>query len=214
MKNIEGAIFDLDGTLIDSMGIWEKIDYEFLNKRNLKVPCDLKDKIQSLTFEEGANFFKKNFNLKESPKEILNEWNSMVIKEYSLNIKLKNNAKDFLIKLKNKGIKLAIATSNTAELTKLVLKNNEILHFFDSITTISEVNRNKSFPDIYLLCAKKLNLSPEKCVVFEDILPAIKSAKAANMKTIGVYDTCSKDKEDAIKKIADYYIYNYKELTL
>lgn len=61
MKNIEGTIFDLDGTLIDSMGIWEKIDYEFLNKRNLKVPYDLKDKIESLTFEEGANFFQEKF---------------------------------------------------------------------------------------------------------------------------------------------------------
>lgn len=78
----------------------------------------------------------------------------MVVKEYSHNIKLKNNVRDFLIKLKNKGVKLAIATSNTPELTKLVLENNKILDLFDSITTISEVNRNKTFPDIYLLCAK------------------------------------------------------------
>lgn len=154
LKNIEGAIFDLDGTLIDSMGIWEKIDYDFLNKRNLKVPQDLKDKIGTLTFEEGANFFKKNFKLKESQEEILKEWHNMVVEEYSHNIKLKNNVRDFLIKLKNKGVKLAIATSNTPELTKLVLENNKILDLFDSITTISEVNRNKTFPDIYLLCAK------------------------------------------------------------
>ncbi len=78
----------------------------------------------------------------------------MVVEEYSHNIKLKNNVKDFLIKLKNKGIKLAVATSNTPELTKLVLKKNKILDLFDSITTISEVNRNKTFPDIYILCAK------------------------------------------------------------
>ncbi|KEI94489.1 HAD family hydrolase [Clostridium botulinum A2B7 92] len=214
MKNIEGAIFDLDGTLIDSMGIWEKIDYDFLNKRNIKVPQDLKDKIETLTFEEGANFFKKNFKLKESQEEILKEWHNMVIKEYSHNIKLKNNVRDFLIKLKNKGVKLAIATSNTPELTKLVLENNKILDLFDSITTISEVNRNKTFPDIYLLCAEKLKLPAEKCAVFEDILPAIKSAKAAKMKTIGIYDDSSKDDENKIKEISDYYIYDYKELII
>ncbi|ACA54012.1 HAD family hydrolase [Clostridium botulinum] len=214
MKNIEGAIFDLDGTLIDSMGIWGKIDYDFLNKRNIKVPQDLKDKIETLTFEEGANFFKKNFKLKESQEEILKEWHNMVVKEYSHNIKLKNNVRDFLIKLKNKGVKLAIATSNTPELTKLVLENNKILDLFDSITTISEVNRNKTFPDIYLLCAEKLKLPAEKCAVFEDILPAIKSAKAAKMKTIGIYDDSSKDDENKIKEISDYYIYDYKELII
>ncbi|MFV3013778.1 HAD family hydrolase [Clostridium botulinum] len=214
MKNIEGAIFDLDGTLIDSMGIWEKIDYDFLNKRNIKVPQDLKDKIETLTFEEGANFFKKSFKLKESQEEILKEWHNMVVKEYSHNIKLKNNVRDFLIKLKNKGVKLAIATSNTPELTKLVLENNKILDLFDSITTISEVNRNKTFPDIYLLCAEKLKLPAEKCAVFEDILPAIKSAKAAKMKTIGIYDDSSKDDENKIKEISDYYIYDYKELII
>lgn len=214
LKSIQGAIFDLDGTLIDSMTIWEKIDYDFLSKRNLKVSSDLKNKIETLTFEEGANFFKKNFKLKESPEEILKEWHNMVVKEYSHNIKLKNNVKDFLIKLKNKGVKLAVATSNTPELTKLVLEKNKILDLFDSITTISEVNRNKTFPDIYILCAKKLNLSPEKCAVFEDILPAIKSAKAAKMKTIGIYDDSSKNQENKIKEIADYYIYDYKELII
>ncbi|KRU26271.1 HAD family hydrolase [Clostridium sporogenes] len=214
MKNIEGAIFDLDGTLIDSMAVWEKIDYDFLNKRNLEVPLDLKNKIETLTFEEGANFFKKNFKLKESQEEILKEWHNMVVKEYSHNIKLKNNVRDFLIKLKNKGVKLAIATSNTPELTKLVLENNKILDLFDSITTISEVTRNKTFPDIYLLCAEKLNLPAEKCAVFEDILPAIKSAKAAKMKTIGIYDDSSKDEENKIREISDYYIYDYKELII
>ncbi|EJO5347487.1 HAD family phosphatase [Clostridium botulinum] len=214
MKNIEGAIFDLDGTLIDSLGLWEKIDYDFLNKRNLTVPPDLKNNIESLTFDEGADFFKKNFKLKESKEEILKEWNSMVVKEYSHNIKLKNNAKDFLINLKNKGVKLAIATNNTPELTKLVLENNKILHLFDSITTICEVTRNKTFPDIYLLCAKKLNLSPEKCAVFEDILPAIKAAKAAKMKTVGIYDPSSENQKNEIKKIVDYYIYDYKQFII
>lgn len=214
MKNIAGAIFDLDGTLIDSMTIWDKIDYDFLNKRNLKVPSSLKSEIETLTFEEGANYFKKNFNLKESVKEILDEWNNMAVNEYSHNIKLKKNVRDFLINLKSKSIKLSIATSNTPKLTRLVLENNKILHLFDSITTINEVNRNKTFPDIYLLCAKKLNLSPEKCAVFEDILPAIKSAKAAKMKTVGVYDHSSKYQEQKIKRLADYYIYDYNELKL
>ena len=88
MFDFKGAIFDLDGTLIDSMGVWEKIDREFLKKRNISIPSDYIEKINSMSFKKVAKYTIERFKLKESPEELIKEWNEMAIYEYSNNIKL------------------------------------------------------------------------------------------------------------------------------
>lgn len=212
LNGIKAAIFDMDGTLIDSMGVWTKIDIDFLEKRGLQAPQDLKSSIEHLTFLECAEFFKKNFVLQDTLEEIMNEWNEMAKDAYEYNIKLKPGVIDYLNLLKTLGIKLSIATSNTLSLIEKVLKNNEIYDFFDSITTIDEVTRGKNFPDIYLLAAKKLGVLPKECVVFEDILPAVLGAKAAGMKVVGVHDVYSEYQQKDIIKNADKYILGFYEL--
>ena len=212
LNNIKAAIFDMDGTLIDSMGVWNKIDIDFLQKRGYQVPENLKSNIEHLTFLECAEYFKKNFALGDTLQEIMAEWNEMAENEYAYNIKLKLGVNEYLIFLKSLGIKISIATSNNLSLIEKVLKSNEIYHFFDSITTTDEVIRGKSFPDIYLLAAKKLGVVPKECVVFEDILPAILGAKAAGMKVIGVHDTYSAYQQKDIMKHADKYIFHFHEL--
>jgi len=211
--NIKAAIFDLDGTLIDSMWLWKKIDYDFLKLRGLQVPSDLFDNIAHLNFLDTAKYFKNRFNLKDDVEKIMNEWNEMAYNEYAHNIKLKPYAKEYLNLLKSKGIKLAIATSNHPKLLEVVLNNNKIYDYFDAISTTLEVKRGKNFPDIYLLSANKLNVSPNECVVFEDIASAIKGAKAAGMKVIGVHDIHSEHQIDEIINLADHFIYKYEELT-
>lgn len=210
--NIEAAIFDMDGTLIDSMWVWEKIDIKYLEKRNIPIPKDLNESIAHLTFQECAKYFKNTFNLNDTVETIMDEWNTMAIYEYSHNVKLKKGALDFLTLLKNKGIKLGLATSNCDMLLKIALKNNDIYDIFDCITTSDEVNKSKEFPDVYLLCAEKLKVSPEHCIVFEDILPAIRGAKSAGMKVVGVHDIYAKNQKKEIMKNADFYILEYNEL--
>jgi HAD superfamily hydrolase (TIGR01509 family) len=209
---IKGAIFDLDGTLIDSMGVWNKIDYDFLAKRGISLPEDLGHAIKSLSFKETALYFKDRFNLQESIEDIMNEWSVMAFNEYAFNIKLKPGVDKFLSKLKAKGIKIALATVTGQKLLKAVLENNGIFKYFDAVSTTSEVARGKSFPDIYLLSAEKLGLKPEECVVFEDILPAVLGAKAAGMKVIGVYDKCSENERHEIEGHADRYICSFNDL--
>lgn len=209
LNSIEAAIFDMDGTLIDSMGLWYKIDYDFLNKRGIALPKDLKKSIEHLSFEETAKYFKSRFELKESEDEIIEEWYKMVYYEYSNCIKLKDGAYEFLSYLKENSIKLGLATSNAEELTEAVLKRNKIYNFFDAITYSSEVDKPKSCPDIYLLAAEKLNVNPSSCMVFEDILPGIMGAKKAGMRAYGVYDELSKEDMDKIKDEADGFIENY-----
>ncbi|MBC8061093.1 MAG: HAD family phosphatase [Clostridiaceae bacterium] len=212
LNKIKAAIFDMDGTLIDSMGVWSKIDIDFLEKRGFLAPENLKSNIEHLTFLECAEYFKDNFALTNTLQEIMDEWTEMAQSEYEYNIRLKPGVKEYLNLLKTLGIKISIATSNNLALIEKVLKNNEVYDYFDSITTIDEVKRGKNFPDIYLLAAKKLGVLPNECIVFEDILPAVLGAKAAGMKVIGVYDAYSDYQQKDIIKHADKYIFEFYEL--
>lgn len=212
LKNIKAAIFDMDGTLVDSMWVWSKIDIEFLKKRGLELPNDLKDNIEHLSFTDTAKYFKERFKLQESIEDIMKEWNDMAFEEYSKNIKLKAGADRFLSTLKTAGIKIALATSNSNLLLEASLKNNGVFQYFDVITTTDEVERGKNFPDIYLLTAKKLGVASEECIVFEDILPAVMGAKAAGMKVVGVFDEYSEHQKIDIINTADYFINEYKDI--
>lgn len=212
LNNIKAAIFDMDGTLIDSMWVWTKIDIDFLKKRGIELPSDLKNSIEHLSFTDTARYFKDRFNLPEDVNSIMEEWNQMAYEEYSNSIKLKPGARDYLNLLKSKGIKLALATSNSMTLLEVVLRNTGIYEYFDIITLTDEVKRSKSYPDIYLLSAEKLGVKPEECIVFEDILPAVLGAKAAGMKVIGVHDLYSDYQKEDIINNADYFIYKYEDL--
>lgn len=211
LKGIKGAIFDLDGTLIDSMWVWEKIDYDFLSKRNLAFPDDLRVNIEHLSFVEVAKYFKHRFNLNENIEDIMQEWNNMAYNEYSTNVLLKPHAREFLLALKSMNIKTAIATSNSRLLMNAALNNNGIADMFDAVTTLDEAGKVKNSPEIYLLSAKRLNIQPSECIVFEDILPAVKGAKAAGMKVIGVHDTYSEFQRKDIMQTADTYISDFQE---
>lgn len=211
LKGIKGAIFDLDGTLIDSMWVWEKIDHDFLKKRNLDFPDDLRGNIEHLSFREVAKYFKSRFSLNENIEDIMNEWNDMAYYEYSTNVMLKPYAKEFLLFLKSINVRTAIATSNSMLLMNAALENNGILHMFDAVTTLDEVGKVKNSPEIYLMSAKKLSIPPSECIVFEDILPAVKGAKAAGMRVIGVHDSYSEFQKEDILQVADRYISDFHE---
>lgn len=212
LTNIKAAIFDMDGTLIDSMWVWERIDVEYLAGKGFDVPPNLREEIEPMTFAECAVYFKNTFSLKESIEEIMQEWNDMAYEKYENEIKLKPHAKDFLDYLKKNNIRLAIATSNYMPLVEIVLKNNNVYDYFDFVTVTDEVDRGKSFPDIYLLSAEKLGVKPCECVVFEDILAAVNGAKAAGMTVVGVYDLYSEHQKFEMKDVADKYILDFDEL--
>ena len=213
-SDIKAAIFDLDGTLIDSMALWNSIDVNYLKKFNLAVPERLQDDICHLNFQETAAYFKDRFNIPDSLDKIMADWHNMAYDAYCTSIKLKKGVVEFLQFLKDSNIKIALATSNSNDLLEASLKANKIYDFFDAITTTSEVERNKEFPDVYLLAAKKLSVAPESCMVFEDLPTAIKGAKKGNMKVVGIYDAWNEDQWSLIKSLSDYSIKDYRELLI
>ncbi|AQM59427.1 HAD family phosphatase [Clostridium baratii] len=212
LTNIKAAIFDLDGTLINSMSLWDQIDIDYLTSKNIPVPDDLNDEISHLSFNQVAVYFKERFKLEDSLDDIKNTWNTMAYNHYSSDITLKDGVVEFLDFLKKSNIKIGLATSNSTELLEASLKFNKIYDYFDAITITDEVSIGKHEPDVYLLAAKKLNVKPEECIVFEDILPAVKGAKKAGMKVIAVEDECSVlDKDDIIKN-SDGFINDFRVL--
>lgn len=212
MRNFKGAIFDLDGTLFDSMGIWKDVDLAFFNKRGIEMPEDYQECIKDMHFRPMAEYTKERFNLSDDIHDIMDEWCALCFEEYEKNIALKCGAQEFLKMLKKMGIKIAFATANTKELSEVCLKSNAIFDLFDANAYLFEAGTNKNEPDIYLLACKRMGLNPTECIVFEDILPAIKGAKKGGFTVCGVYDAFSEKDTPEIKKNADYYIKSFSEL--
>ena len=208
----KGAVFDLDGTLLDSMEVWKNIDIEFLSKRGLEVPKGYSDEILAMSFRETAEYTIARFGLQEQPDDVMHGWNQMAIEAYGHHVQLKPGAKEYLLKLKSHGIRLGVCTALSQKLYLPCLQNNNIYELFDACISTDDVSRGKNYPDAWLLCAARLGISSQDCMAFEDILPAIQGAKAAHMKICGVFDKYSeKDKAD-ILKLSDMYIHSFHEL--
>ena len=209
----EAVIFDLDGTLIDSMGIWSQIDNDFLTSRNIKLTEDLFDDLEGgNSFFEVAAHFKKKFNLPESMEEIIKGWMKIAYYHYENTIVLKSGVLEFLDFLKSNKIKRAIGTSNVRLLTEAVLKKNGILDYFETIVTGENGIKGKPFPDIFLTAAKKMNVEPNNCLVIEDLTDGVKAAKNAEMSVWAIFDKFSENKKNILVELSDNYFNNYKEM--
>lgn len=211
-KNIEACIFDLDGTLVDSMTMWKQIDIDYLAKFGIDLPEDLQQSISGLSFHETAVYFQNRFGITDDTETIESTWNSMAEDYYRYKVPLKSGVPEFLAKLKEKGYKTGIATSNSTELLEIVLEALNIRQYFDEIHTAGEVAKGKPAPDIYLLVADRLRTEPDKCMVFEDLCVGINGAIAAGMKTCAVEDRFSACEREEKKRLSDYFIDDYTEI--
>lgn len=209
----KAVIFDLDGTLIDSMGIWIQVDKEYLQMRGIPVPDNLFMDVEGgNSFNEICLYFKKKFNLPESIKEIGEEWTKMVAEHYKTDVKLKPGSFELLQFLKEKDIKIGVGTSNSKYLAETVLKANGVLRFFDSIIAGCDDIKGKPFPDIFLKAAKELNLLPRDCLVIEDVLVGVQAAKNAGMDVFAIYDEHAAHETEKIKQNADFCAEDFEQI--
>ncbi len=214
LDNIHAVIFDLDGTLVDSMWLWKQIDIDYFAKFNIVLPDTLQSEIEGMSFTETAHYIKNKFRFPDTIEQMKNTWNEMALHKYRYEVPFKEGIPKFLSYCKKNNIKLAIATSNSRELVDAVGEALDFDMYFDCIMTACEVERGKPSPDIYLAVSKKLNITPNECLVFEDIVPGIMAGLNAGMKVCAVEDDYSKKQKEEKMRLADYYIKDYNDISL
>lgn len=212
LTDIEAVIFDLDGTLVDSMWMWHEIDVEFLGKRNLPLPPTYQKDIEGMSFTETAYYTKELFQLPETVAELKEIWNGMAREKYATEVPLKPGASRFLSYCRKQQIPLGIATSNSRELVDAVADAHCLTDYIQVITTSCEVAKGKPAPDVYLEAAKRLHVRPGSCLVFEDVPMGILAGKNAGMKVCAVEDRFSAEQRLEKRRLADYYITSYEQV--
>lgn len=212
---IKGVIFDLDGTLIDSMKIWTKIDRKLLRENGVEnIPPDISDRVRKMTIEESAQYFIDEFGFECTSEYIIKRIEELVRIEYEENIPLKSYAAEFLDYLDEKKIPYGVATATYKGLAEAVLKRCGIWERMRFLLTEVEYPLGKNFPDIFLGGAERLGLEPEEVLVVEDSLHCIETAAKAGFITAGVYDEVSWNEQSLIADTADYYVRSLKELEI
>jgi beta-phosphoglucomutase-like phosphatase (HAD superfamily) len=206
------AIFDLDGTLIESNHVWSKIDREFLGKRNIPVPEDYFKAVSTMNFRAAAEYTNERFGLGENIEDIMNEWHNMAIYEYSHVIQPVSGAVEFVKFLRGSGVKIALATASSPSLYEPVLKHIGIYDCFDFFASTEQVKRGKGYPDVYEFACENVSAKPESSVVLEDIPEGIRGAKAGGFTAVACLNSHYRDDWDRLKAEADTYFSDYAEL--
>lgn len=208
---IKGFIFDVDGTLLDSMGIWLNAASNRLRELGKKPEKGLDHHLATMTMKDGATYVKEKYGLEEDIETIINDTNKYAIKKYLEINHAKPYIKEFLEEAKKRNIPMVVATSSDRIIIEKMFEKLSLLKYFDKIYTCSEIGKGKTEPDIYFEASEYLGLKPEECWVFEDALHAAETVKSAGFKLAGVYDEHSESSQEKLKKISDYYFKDYSE---
>ncbi|MDZ5724138.1 HAD family phosphatase [Acetobacterium sp. K1/6] len=212
ITNVEGMIFDLDGTLIDSMPAWENIGSDFLKKHGIAPPDDLNETIKTMSFAESARYFIEFYGVAMTEEQVGDEINGMIRENYARHIALKPFVKEALDQYLKQGIKMGILTATHKTLTELVLRRFGLQNHFEFILTSGMTGLPKSQPEIYHQAVAQLQLPAQRITIFEDSLYCIKAARETGCHIIGVFDEASKEDWEAIKRSSDSVIMSFKEL--
>lgn len=212
---IKGVIFDIDGTLLDSMPLWNNLGERYLQKLGFteEETEGLSQRISTMPFAEGIHYIKKEYSLDITEERIREQLQEMISGAYRDEIALKAGAKEYLQFLKERGIPCILATAGDASLATAALKRLKVWEEFQGLLLCEEFNTSKREAKIYQLAMERLSLSkPEEVLVCEDVLHAIKSAKQAGFQVCGILDEANREDWEKIQKIADFTIKDFYEL--
>ena len=207
---IKGAIFDLDGTLLDSMFIWDTIGEDYLRSLGKEPHEDLKETFMTLTLEEAAEYYREHYGVTLSVKEIVDGVNAMVEGIYRTKVTLKPGISEYLAWLKENGVRTCVATVTDRYLVEETLERLGVRHYFSEIFTCAEVGFGKDKPVIYQKALEHLGTEKSDTYVFEDMLFALNTAKTDGFPTVGVYDR-HEAHQDELRGLADYYVLDFTD---
>ena len=211
---IRGVIFDVDGVLLNSMPVWENLGEIYLERLGIEAEKGLGETLFAMSLEEGADYLIENYGLKQTPGEIIAGLNREVQDFYGRKVPLKEGVRGYLQEFRDRKIPMAIATSGDRANAEAALKRLKVLSYFRAVFTCSEIGSSKSQPDIYYAAALQLDTDPSDTWVFEDALHAIRTAKKAGFRTVGVYDRASSRDLAQIRDTADIYLPEFKSFEL
>jgi HAD superfamily hydrolase (TIGR01509 family) len=197
--SFKGALFDLDGTLADSMGLWEEVDRTWLERRGIKGPENFSALLRPMTLNQAADYVIRRFNAGPGPEEIIREWRDLALERYRSTVALKEGAGDLIRALTRRGMRLAIVSSCFSEACESFLARQGLRDFFSALVYTGQVKAeggrtlDKRSPRIWRRAAERLGLAPEDCVVFEDLYEALLGGRAAGMGVVAVWDPSCAD---------------------
>lgn len=204
--------FDLDGTLIDSNGVWLQVDHAFLGRRGLEITPEYTYTVGHSIFPVAAQFTKDYYHLEDSPQDIMAEWRGLAYDAYAHTIPLKPGARELLDSLRSQGTDMALLTAGLPELAKAAVARHGLEVYFRGLFFAQDVGREKKDPEVYRIAAKQYGVSPEDCVLVEDAPHNCLAAQKAGFTVIGVYDDFYRDSWDNVIANSNKAILSLEEL--
>lgn len=211
---IRGAIFDVDGTLLDSMMVWRDLGARYLEELGLEAEEGLGDTLFSMSLEEGASYLIRNYRLNQTVSQVIEGLHNRLARFYAEEAEPKPGAKELLERFGERKIPMVIATSGDRENAEAALERLGFLKWFQRVFTCSEIGKGKTEPDIYLAAAEMLGGRPEEIWVFEDTLYGIRTAKKAGFLTAAVRDESSEGQREEIQREAAVYLEKISDFPL
>lgn len=211
---LKGAIFDLDGTLLDSMHVWLGLGNAYMRHKGLSADDSVHDVLKPMSLVQAARHFQANYGIQLSEAEIISEFLALAENAYYNEVQLKDGVEEFLYKLRQANVKMCIATATERHLAEAALKRLGIYNWFCGMVTCTEARAGKDYPDIYHMALKLLGTRKASTLVFEDALYAIKTAKKAGFKVAGVFDASFRADKAQIVALSDFFIESYSDCTI
>ena len=203
---IKAAIFDADGTLLDSMGQWNLVPYKYVKSLGEAADENIAEKLFTMTISEAAEFIIDEYELSVTVEEAVEGMDAIIREFYKNDVKLKDGAGELLEFFKSRGIPMVIGTSTDRDCIEVGLERTGISAYFDRIYTSTEVGKSKEKPDLFIQAMEFMESSPDETIVFEDGLYSLRTAAALGMKTVGVFDEVSLSNQKELKELADLYV--------
>ena len=204
--------FDLDGTLIDSNGVWLQVDHIFLGRRGLEITPEYTYTVGHSIFPVAARFTKEYYHLADTPEDIMAEWRSLAYDAYTYTIPLKPGAKELLDKLQSQGQDMALLTAGLPELAKAAVTRHGLEGYFQGLFFAQDVGLEKKDPEVYRIAAAQFGVFPTDCILLEDAPHNCLAARKAGFTVIGVYDDFYRDSWNTVIAHSNKAVLSLEEL--